>query len=417
MSLDCKKPKPCVPNEPEKVIYPPPTAPFDLCVGDYVFHWDGTRATITRTRTTPDGTYSTVTTVDGCVTEYGYADEASYTPPYCNPNPTSCQETGTGSGGVVTISPSSGNTLVQTSNGLFAKTYIQGGTGVEVTGGGTQTNPYIVKLATTASGSGTATVVGRNGLVSETSALGVTYIGMEETGVKTGVYDINDVFTIDKYGRIVSAEARQDPLITAGAGLEATNHGDSVQIAHPTHNIENAIAAGAYVLAVNNSGHIIETQRAIHLDAGVYNLGAYHVGINEYGSINSIQQSDDVMPSAGSFTSLDGKTIMYDVTGRLTGIAGQGGQGSTTSSVPMAIRDMFKIFPSGSSSPPTKEVYGKDTPITNTGMGVQIALPAYVASTAQIEVNGATSWTADFAARTMVVSPHFTTPFTLVFRG
>ena len=92
MNLDCKKPKLCVPNPPVKEIYPPPTPPFEQCVGDYVWTWDGTRLTRDRVRTTPDGTYTAVTLINGCPVGYGYDTEAIYTPPYCNPNPADCQQ-------------------------------------------------------------------------------------------------------------------------------------------------------------------------------------------------------------------------------------------------------------------------------------------------------------------------------------
>ena len=77
-NLECKKPKPCQPIEKPKEIYPPPTEPFEQCVGDYTWKWDGTRLTRKRTRTTPDGTYTSLSLVDGCVVGYDYANEATY---------------------------------------------------------------------------------------------------------------------------------------------------------------------------------------------------------------------------------------------------------------------------------------------------------------------------------------------------
>jgi len=418
--LECKKPKLC---EPEPTPAPVPCSePFDLCVGDRTLKWDGFCPTVERLRHTPDGTYTSVTVVDGCIVGYGYADEATYTPPYCSPNPAHCQEGGTGATVDIKISTSPNNTLTQTSGGLFARSYVQGGTGVTVGGTGTVTNPYTISLSQATNTVGTTAVVGRNGLVSETTNTGVTYVGLEESGVKTGVYDITDQFTVDRFGRIISVVQRQDPLVSAGSGLEANNQGDTVQIGHPTHDIEDSMILGAYVVGVSNTGHIINTQRAININDGVYHIGAYNVGINEYGSISSIVQRTDVMPSSGTFTTTDGKIISYDVTGRLTGITDSNTNfHNVPTSAPMPLRDMYKVtLPSGSGSSSgsvTKEIYGSDTQMTMKNGAVHITLPGYVVQRSQIDVHGATSWTVEILQGELVVIPNGSSPFTVAFRG
>ena len=340
--LECKKPKLCEPTpEPEPV---PCSPAFDLCVGDRTFKWDGFCPTVERSRHTPDGTYTSVTVVDGCIVAYGYADEATYTPPYCNPNPTSCQEVGTGTATIATVSPNVGNILTQTSNGLYAHAYIQGDGGITISGTGTVTNPYKISSATAAGGTSPVAVVGRNGVVSETSANGVTYVGLEQTGAKRGVYDVTDRFTVDGFGRIISVEPRSDDIVSAGTGLQATPAGDTVTIGHPTVMIDETMVLGAYTVNLNNSGHITHTERGINITGGVYNLGAYNVGVNAYGSVTSIEQRDDVMPGAGTFTTVDGKRLSYDLTGRLVGVESIITDGTVNpSSVPLPLRDMYKI--------------------------------------------------------------------------
>ena len=417
--LECKKPKLC---EPEPAPAPVPCSPaFDLCVGDHTLHWDGFCPTVERPRHTPDGTYTSVTVVDGCIVGYGYAEEATYTPPYCNPNPTHCQETGTGATADVKISASPDNTLTQTSGGLFTRSYVQGGNGVTVGGTGTVTNPYTVSLSTSTTTGGTVAVVGRNGLVSETTNTGVTYVGLEDSGVKTGVYDVTDQFTVDRFGRIVAVTPRQDPLVSAGSGLEAVNQGDSVQIGHPTNNIDNNMVLGAYVVGVTDTGHIISTNRAITLDDGIYHIGAYNIGINAYGSISSIVQRTDVMPSSGTFTTRDGKIISYDVTGRLTGIADSNTNlPNTPTSAPMPLRDLYKVTPPAEDgfSHIRKEIYGSDTQMVWYRNQVRISLPSYVVQRNQIEVQGAASWTVDVLQGELVVSPvGGDATFTVAFRG
>jgi len=356
--------------------------------------------------------------VDGCIVEYGYADEATYTPPYCNPNPTHCQEDSAGTVSDVKISPSVDNTLTQTSGGLFARTYVQGDNGITVGGTGTVNNPYTVSLSPSTTTGSVVAVVGRNGLVSETTQAGVTYVGLEESGVATGVYDITDQFTVDRFGRIVSVSPRSDPLISAGAGLETVNQGDSVQIGHPTFNIDNNMVLGAYAVGVTDTGHITSTTRAITVDEGVYHIGAYNVDINEYGSISNIEQRADIMPSSGTFYTADGKIISYDVTGRLTGITdSNGNQQSTPATVPMPLRDMYKVTPPSGFGAVTKEIYGSDTQMVMNNGAVHITLPSYVIQRSQIEVHGATSWTLEIFQGVIVVTPAGTIPFTVAFRG
>lgn len=412
--FECKKPKPC---EPEPTPAPVPCSePFDLCVGDYTLKWDGFCLTVERSRHTPDGTYTEVTLVDGCIVEYGYAGEATYTPPYCNPNPAHCQDGGTGATADVKISTSPDNTLKQTSSGLFARTYVQGGTGITVGGTGTVTSPYTISLSQSTNTGGTTAVVGRNGIVSEITNTGVAYVGLEESGVKTGVYDVTDQFTVDRFGRITSVVQRQEPLVSAGSGLEANGQGDTIQIGHPTHDIEDSMVLGAYVIGVSNTGHITRTERAITVDSGVYHIGAYNIGINEFGSISSIEQRTDVMPSSGTFTTLDGRIISYDITGRLTGVASSNTNSQTTpTAVPMPLRDMYKVTPSSGSV--TKEIYGSDTQMTMKNNAVQITLPGYIVQRSQIEVHGATSWSVDILQGMLVVDPNGVTPFTVAFRG
>lgn len=311
--LSCKKPKPCVPEEPKKEIYPPATEPFTQCVGDYELKWDGTRLTRKRLRTTPNGTYTMYEVVNGCVVSYGDCPEPTYTPPYCNPNPAPCQ--GEGGGGSVTISPAKGNTLQQTASGLFARTVINAGTGISVTGTGTVNDPYVVKTGSATGGSGSA-VVGRNGLSSETED-GVTFIGIEKSPLKAGVHGL---MTTDEWGRVVGYEENPDPVAKAGEGLTDGQEGDTIVIGHQRRYLEDQrILSGGYRVTIDKSGHVTAFEHEVRFPAGTYNLGAYDITINEFGTLTAITQRNTVPQGGGSFTTLT-SIVTYDETGRITNV-------------------------------------------------------------------------------------------------
>lgn len=427
--LDCKRPDRCHPKEPEKEIYPPPTNPFTLCVGDYALHWDGTRATVERVRRTTDGTYTSITTVNGCIVDYGHAEEPTYTPPYCNPNPSPCQGGGEG-GGTVVISPNKDNILSQVSNGLYARCYIQASNGIDIKGTGTLVNPYIISTSISNGSISTKYVVGRNGVVASTDTNGTTFVELEETGVKTGIYDITDQFAVDKFGRIVNVDARKDPILSPGKGLTSHMEGDTLVIEHEVQNIEDNLFFGGYNVRVNNTGHMVSTNRVINVNKGVYNLGAYDVGVNEYGSIYGIEQRTDILPENGTFITTDGKKISYDVTGRLVGVekgTNGGGTQPNPNRLPLPIRDMCKLSTSRDDKGAVKlsvEVYGKIGTIRLDDIKRQITmdLPSYITSEDNIDVNGVASisgsknYSVDFLTRKLVIDM-VPTLATVVFRG
>lgn len=416
--IDCKKPKPCEPKPP---LPPVPCSPaFNLCVGDRVLKWDGFCPTVERTKHTADGTYTAVTVVDGCIVGYGYAEIPTYTPPYCSPAPSSCQSDNVSAavGGDVKISPDADNSLLNKSSGLFSRTYVRGGSGVAVKGTGTVSNPYIISLPAIHNTGTHKAVIGRNGLISENTDAGTTYIGLEEVSKRGGTYGAADQFTIDRYGRVVGVEPRHTPLVQAGAGLTASEQNGSLVIAHDTQVVDTNMMLGAYNVSVSPTGHVVNTERVIDLTAGVYNIGAYKVSLNEYGSVTNIQQSTDVMPSSGTFSTADGKIISYDMSGRLTGIASNNSSTPTVQKpAPIPLRDMYKVIPSNGIGGVKREIYGNDTQMVRRDRNIHITLPDYVIQNNQISVNGATSWHVDVVQSVLVVDPDGDNPFTVAFRG
>ena len=326
MRDNCKLPQPCVPEE----VVPPkePTPAFDLCVGDYSLHWDGTHLTHSRKIVTPDGTYGSITLHDGCVVAYGDCEIPTYTPPYCNPNPLPCGEgVGTGGGtggGTVTVSPTAGNHLKQDPFGLFAKTYLSGGTGITVSGEGTQQRPYTIALQGNADGnSGTETTIVGSGAIDAVTRNGVTYISLKSNGVTAGKYG---PLTINEQG-VVTAIDEAEMFLTSKnlqVSRELTLQGiDTAQIGLADSSAAGTHRFGGYDVTVSQGGRVTQATRVSDITGGNYKIGAYTITLDNYGGITGIEQ-DEAPAEAGEFKTLDGRTVKYDETGRITSVDGTG---------------------------------------------------------------------------------------------
>lgn len=324
MKLKCKLPQPCTPiNEPNPK---PPTSPFSLCVGDYSLHWDGTHLTHTRERVTPDGTYGSITLRDGCAISYGECEIPTYTPPYCNPNPAPNNGIGAGTPGssTITVSPTPGNTIKRDAFGLFAKTYLAGGTGIEVSGEGTQQRPYSISLQGGIDGNGGsgATVVG-SGAIEVVERNGVSYISLKKPSISAGKYG---PFTVSEYGIITAVDDNASILSTTNFKTSAeltlnTLDGDVFLGLAASPAKGNDYRLGGYDVDVSEGGRVTGVTRVVDLDGGTYKVGAYNITFDNFGAVTAIDQGT-VPTSAGSFKSLDGRTVTYDETGRITEVEG-----------------------------------------------------------------------------------------------
>lgn len=395
MRDNCKLPQPCVPEE----VVPPkePTPAFDLCVGDYSLHWDGTHLTHSRKMVTPDGTYGSITLHDGCVVAYGDCEIPTYTPPYCNPNPLPCGgDVGTG-GGTVTVSPAAGNHLKQDQFGLFAKTYLSGGTGITVSGDGTQQRPYTVSLQGNADGnSGSdATIVG-SGAIDAVTRNGVTYISLKTNGVAAGKYG---PLTVDEYG-IITAVDEADMFLTSKnlqVSRELTLQGvDTAQLGLTESSAAGTHRFGGYDVTVSQGGRVTQATRVSDITGGNYKIGAYTITLDNYGGITGIEQ-DEAPAEAGEFKTLDGLTVKYDETGRITAVEGK--QQDVTAQGP--IQDVWVLTHSTGGGTVDGEFQGIGGKALNSFWGnsvdaledgtdrhtARIRLPAYITRAEQVELH------------------------------
>ena len=433
-NLDCKKPQPCPKPDTTTPTTPQATPAFSVCIADYTLHWDGTHATLERTRVTTDGTYGSITLQDGCVVGYGDCEIPTYTPPYCNPNPAPCNDgTGGGTGTTATVSPRAGNQLSTDNYGLYAKAYVQGGTGVTVTGHGTQSSPYMVSMAENTGGSTDGKIVGQGGISVEQRG-GVYFLSMPRAELTAGKYG---AFTINEYGQITGVDDDIATLTSDNIGgsndVQVSKIADGISIdLAPTQLTANSYRFGGYDVSISDGGRVTNATQVARTEAGTYKLGAYNIELDQFGGITGIVQSTEVPQSAGSFTTSDGSTVYYDDTGRITSVV----TGANTGKGPIMDAYIIRIWDKDDGVTAGTTIEAMGTPLvvksgSNPVAGrMQFELPSYITEVDQIKVyQGNTElahgsvYTVDLNSRTL----YFNRPtavdygdsesYKLIFRG
>ena len=433
-NLDCKKPQPCPKPDTTTPTTPQATPAFSVCIADYTLHWDGTHATLERTRVTTDGTYGSITLQDGCVVGYGDCEIPTYTPPYCNPNPAPCNDgTGGGKGTTATVSPRAGNQLATDDYGLYAKAYVQGGTGVTVTGHGTQSSPYMVSMAENTGGSTDGKIVGQGGISVEQRG-GVYFLSMPRAELTAGKYG---AFTINEYGQITGVDDDIATLTSDNIGgsndVQVSKIADGISIdLAPTQLTANSYRFGGYDVSISDGGRVTNATQVARTEAGTYKLGAYNIELDQFGGITGIVQSTEVPQSAGSFTTSDGSTVYYDDTGRITSVV----TGANTGKGPIMDAYIIRIWDKDDGVTAGTTIEAMGTPLvvksgSNPVAGrMQFELPSYITEVDQIKVyQGNTElahgsvYTVDLNSRTL----YFNRPtavdygdsesYKLIFRG
>ena len=433
-NLDCKKPQPCPKPDTTTPTTPQATPAFSVCIADYTLHWDGTHATLERTRVTTDGTYGSITLQDGCVVGYGDCEIPTYTPPYCNPNPAPCNDgTGGGTGTTATVSPRAGNQLATDAYGLYAKAYVQGGTGVTVTGHGTQSSPYMVSMAENTGGSTDGKIVGQGGISVEQRG-GVYFLSMPRAELTAGKYG---AFTINEYGQITGVDNDITTLTSDNIGgsndVQVSKIADGISIdLAPTQLTANSYRFGGYDVSISDGGRVTNATQVARTEAGTYKLGAYNIELDQFGGITGIVQSTEVPQSAGSFTTSDGSTVYYDDTGRITSVV----TGANTGKGPIMDAYIIRTWDKDDGVTAGTTIEAMGTPLvvksgSNPVAGrMQFELPSYITEVDQIKVyQGNTElahgsvYTVDLNSRTLYFNRPTTVDYgdsesyKLIFRG
>ena len=70
---------------------------------------------------------------------------------------------------------------------------------------------------------------------------------------------------------------------------------------------------------MSQGGRVTQATRVSDIPGGSYKIGAYTITLDNYGGIIGIEQ-DEAPAAAGEFKTLDGRTVKYDETGRITSV-------------------------------------------------------------------------------------------------
>lgn len=295
---------------------------FDVCLGGgRVLHFDGQCFRLDGSVTIADGWYSQVQIVNGCIVDARTAEVSVYTPAPCAPAAGPCSDAG-GSGGssLPPLSPDTCNLLSASGGQLMATLHTSPGSGVTVTGCGSQNDPLVISAS---SSGGTGDIYLNS---STPSALVITgsgtlqdsfQIGLKESPLAAGTHG---AFTTDAYGRITGYDATvSDGTITAlaeGTGTSPTVLTPGVVQVNlkETGVTAGKYLAGGYTLDIDSTGRVTSAVKTVTVEAGDYTFGRYDVTVNGTGSITAIAEnaaSDPLTKFVGVFRATSGDERVF----------------------------------------------------------------------------------------------------------
>lgn len=238
----------------------------------------------------PDGVYSKITIVNGCIVSAELADIPVYTPTPCAVVPAPCDGEG---GASAEPSPTVGNLFQYDASGRpLVRLTVRAGDGISVTGNGTTSDPLVITNTREESeniviqGTGQITVTGAGTVddpyrIAHASHTGGTYGG----------------FTFDAQGHLTGyTPAGSQAFVTgiiAGDGMKVESDPktgiSTVALADPATVLTGKFPLGGFDVELFRN-RIVNATKTIDIPPGVYEFGEYSVTLNAEGSITSISK-------------------------------------------------------------------------------------------------------------------------------
>lgn len=301
----------------------------------------------------PSVTEGYVVVSGGCISDVKAVELPTYTSAPCAPVPSRCDDSGGGGGG-------GGGDC----SDCLTQVVAQGGTSISVTGAGTSSSPLIISY-TGKSGSSTITDI-----VSGNSAITVGSSGSAAVIThKTGKGGTFNGLTFDEFGHLTGGSGSSGGGlidVVGGDGIDVTSSGG---VAIVSLIRDCAVDDGTYYFGgyriVYSSCKITEIERAITLPPGTYNMGGYAVGVNAYGSINSLTRSIQLTPQTVTLGAYD---VTVDGYGSITNIQPSSSTGGGTSTV-----YAWVLFDRGSALSPSSSATRSFSLMTNSRVLVRLS--------------------------------------------
>lgn len=285
---------PCPEPEPEPEIVKCPEWSICLPFGGRLYSHDG--CVYAENGNPPaDGVYGKVVIANGCIIGVEPIEACVDNIAPCADNPAPCS--GGSDSGCCEPSSASGNLYALDITGKpLVRCSIREGTGVSITGNGTDSNPYIIS----ASAIGVSRVYITNG----DDAIKVTgngsYASPFVIGHKTGQDGLHNGLTFDQYGHLIGVgDGSANKGVSAVVGSDTidaeTNQNTgivTVKLKNPAKPRNGTYHIGGYKVELDNYNRIFDVQREITDDAGTYAFGAFDVGVTDTGSISDIVASN-----------------------------------------------------------------------------------------------------------------------------
>lgn len=249
----------------------------------------------------PDGEYTKIVIVNGCIVDAKKADIPLYTSSPCAPVPAPCDCAGSGEGSGSLPDPSSqaGNLYRYDAAGRpLVRLTVQSGTGVSVTGSGTATDPLII--------TNTQEVKDNNYLRSGSSAIVITGEGTASDPKtithKEGHEGTIGGMTFDAFGHLVGyqkVEATDGVNAVVGndgvsATMEQSTRVVTVSLEDPVKQYAGQYLIGGYQLDLDHKNRITKIEQFLNVPEGDYAFGAYDVSVNNIGSVTAIRKNFDM---------------------------------------------------------------------------------------------------------------------------
>ena len=268
---------------------------WDACMpfGGRLYSRDGCVQVEASATAPADGVYDRVVVQDGCITGVAGQEVASYQPRPCTETPCACGSSES-SGSGEEVSQSAGNLIYRDAGGaLLARLFLGSGSGVSLTGAGTQDDPLVASAAPQ---------VLRPYVQAGNSGVSVEGAGTQESPCVVSHADgsagemLVNGFSFDRYGHLQGYTPPSSAGTVNGVlsrnGVLATTDAETgivtVELAPAVTDASGTYRLGGFDVTVDGYGRVQQSEQVVDIEAGARYMGAQLVTLTDSGSIADV---------------------------------------------------------------------------------------------------------------------------------